>query len=307
MLTRFELTRAETITASIRADIDAICAIMPDPHPVHRQLGIGLDGPEELVEIVASDAGLTASILRNVNSAAFSLAFPIVSVRHAITYLGVSMVKAMVAQAAVAQRITPGTPAQEAALRRVWTSACGASAIAQLLAQELGLSRPSVLATRALFSNLGDVALVVARPESASWYTPGFDIVDRLNHQQQAFGFNSAMVGAALADRWNLPTDISNAIRMGFDPLVIPEENPPADETHGDNLLLYLAARIGDRVSYMGLQDIADLDLSNNNDPDIFYLVNQLNRPDLSKVLALFEDVAFRRKANLIVQTLIGE
>lgn len=131
ILIRFELIHAEAISDSARAEIHAVCAVIPDPHPIHRKLGLGLDGPEELAEIVASDAGLTASILRNVNSAAFSLASPIVSVRHAITYLGVGMVKTLVAQAAVADRIAPGTPEQEEALSRVWTSACAASAIAQ--------------------------------------------------------------------------------------------------------------------------------------------------------------------------------
>lgn len=294
ILIRFELIHAEAISDSARAEIHAVCAVIPDPHPIHRKLGLGLDGPEELAEIVASDAGLTASILRNVNSAAFSLASPIVSVRHAITYLGVGMVKTLVAQAAVADRISPGTPEQEEALSRVWTSACAASAIAQLLAQEMSLKRPSVLATRALFSNLGDVALVMARPESASWYTPGFDIVERLSNQQHAFGLNSAMIGAALAEHWNLPADISNAILRGFDPLTRPEEHMLANEAHRDGLLLYLAARIGDRVSYSGLQDIAELDLRNSNDPDLFYLANHLDAADLSRVPALLEDATSR-------------
>ncbi len=305
ILANFELIRGENLSSSVRADIDAICAVMPEPHPIHRQLAIGLESPEELAEIVASDAGLTASILRNVNSAAFSLASPIVSVRHAITYLGVSMVKALVSQAAVAQRVAPGTNEQEAALSRVWTSSCAASAIAQLLGQEMGVKRPSVLATRALFSNLGDVALVMARPESSSWYTHGIDIVARLSRQQQAFGLNTAMVGAALADRWNLPTDISTAIQRAYIPLESrPEKNPPADEMRRDNVLLYLAGRIADRVSYMGLQDIADLNLRNTTDPDIFYLVNHLDAADLSRVPVLLEDASFRRKANRVVQAL---
>lgn len=304
-LSNLKLLHSEDISDSIRADIDAVCAIMPDPHPIHRQLASGLDGPEELAEIVASDAGLTASLLRNVNSAAFSLASPIVSVRHAITYLGISTVTGLVAQAAVAQRAEPATPEQQAALTRIWTSGCAASAVAQLLAQELGLTRPSVLATRALFLNLGDVALVMARPGSVEWYEPGSNIVERISSQQSAIGMNTAIVGARLTQHWNLPDDISSAIQNGFTPLMTPpEEHPMEGEARQGNVLLYLAARIGDRVSYLGAQDVSDLDLRNSPAPDLFYLAGHLDAAGLSKVSALLEDAAFQRKTNRIIRTL---
>ncbi|TCO69335.1 HDOD domain-containing protein [Chromatocurvus halotolerans] len=305
MLGTLRLLGGDDISDRIRADIDAVCGVMPDPHPIHRQLASGLDSPEELAEIVASDAGLTASLLRNVNSAAFSLASPIISIRHAITYLGMSTVKGLVAQAAVAQQVESLTPEQQAALTRIWTSGCAASAVTQLLAQELGLTRPSVLATRALFLNLGDVALVMVRPSSVEWYAPGSNIVERICSQQNTIGMNTAMVGARLAQRWNLPDDISKAIQDGFTPLVTAsEEYPMQEEARQDNVILYLAARIGDRVSYLGIQDVSDLDLRDCSSPDLFYLAGHLNATGLTKVFSLLEDATFRRKANRIIQTL---
>lgn len=304
MLSSLRLLSGDDISDRIRADIDAVCGVMPDPHPIHRQLASGLDSPEELAEIVASDAGLSASLLRIVNSAAFSLASPIVSVRHAITYLGMSTVKGLVAQAAVVQQAETLTPEQRDALTRIWTSGCAASAMTQLLAQELGLTRPSVLATRALFLNLGDVALVMDRPSSVEWYAPGSNIVERTCSQQNAIGMNTAMVGARLAQRWSLPDDISNAIKNSFMPLVTPPaEYPIQEEARQDTVILYLAARIGDRVSYHGIRDVSDLDLHDCSASDLFYLAGHLDASGLSKAFILIEDATFRRKANRIIQT----
>jgi len=74
---------------------------------------------------------------------------------------------------------------------------------------------------------------------------------------------------------------------------------------HRDNVLFYLAGRIADHVPYMGLQDIADLNLRSTTDSEIFYLVNHLNAADLSRVPALLEDASFRRKVNRVVQALV--
>lgn len=304
-LAALDLVRAADIDDAVQAKIEGVCAAMADPHPVHSKLAGGLDTPEELMDVVASDAGLTASILRTVNSAAFSLTSPITSVQHAITYLGVSVVKGLVAQAAVAERVTEGTPQQQEALTRIWRSACAASAAAQALGQELGLARPSVLATKSLFFNLGDVAIVTADPEAAAWYQDGVSIVERIQGQQQAGYGNTAIVGAQLSRRWNLPDDIAAAIEDGFIPLVTPPTNHPmtGDELR-QNILVYLAGRIGDRVTYRGLRDVADLELRATEEPGLFYLAGHLEAAGMARVPMLLQEPAFRRKINRLLQTL---
>lgn len=303
----FHLIMQSEIDDAARSRIELVCTNMPEPHPVQRQLAGGLDSPDALIEAVASDAGLTASILRTVNSAAFSLASPITSVQHAITYLGVSVVKGLVAQAAIAERLDEGTPEQQAALSRIWKSACTASALAQMLGQELGVQRPSVLATKALFFNLGDVALAMSIEESPTWYTDGVSIVQRVAAQQQACSANAAIVGSMLAGLWHLPDDIANAIEFGLLPLVTSAEaHPMQGEARRDNVLMYLAGRIGDRVTYRGLRDIAELNLVDSEESGLFYLPDHLNAAGLSRVPQLLQDPAFRRKANRVLATLNG-
>ncbi|EED32358.1 putative signal transduction protein [gamma proteobacterium NOR5-3] len=303
----FHLIMQSEMDDAARERIKSICTNMPEPHPVQRQLANGLDTPDDLMEAVASDAGLTASILRTVNSAAFSLASPITSVQHAITYLGVSVVKGLVAQAAVAEQVDDVTPSQQAALSRIWKSACTASALAQMLGQELGVERPSVLATKALFFNLGDVALAMSIEESAAWYKDGVSIVERVAAQQQACSANAAIVGSMLADLWHLPQDIVDAIESGLLPLVTTAaDHPMQGDARRDNVLVYLAGRIGDRVTYRGLRDIAELNVVDSEESGLFYLPEHLNGAGLGRIPQLLQDPAFRRKANRALATLNG-
>ena len=304
-LNDFELARLDTLDSHAKAQVARICDAMPAPSPITRQLATGLDTPEALKEAVVSDVGLTAAILRAVNSAAFALASPITSVQHAITYLGVMVVKGLVAQAALATDVESGTPEQSAALRRVWRSAFFASAFAQILAQELGEERPSVLATKSLFFNLGDVALLSGVEIAWEWYGEGVTLVDRIRAQQAACGGNTAIVGAELATLWNLPEDLAEAIEQGYVLLATPpEEHVMEAQALRENLIVYLAGRFGDRVAYFGLRDLADLAVEDSDDPSLFFLPAHLQSTGLERVMGVLADPAFRRKANHFISTI---
>ena len=184
-------------------------------------------------------------------------------------------------------------------------TACAASAVAQALGQELGVPRPSVLATKSLFFNLGDVAIVSAEPAAVAWYRDGVSIVERVQAQQEAGFGNTAIVGAELSRRWNLPQDIASAIEHGFIPLVTPPaEHPMSGDDLRQNVLVYLAGRIGDRVTYRGLRDVGELELRGTQEPGLFYLAAYLEAADMERVLNLLQEPNFRRKINRLLQTL---
>lgn len=304
-LAGLHLLKAEDVDEASWVRIARVCEGMGDPHPVHTRLAGGLDSPEELREVVSADGGLTASILKTVNSAAFALASPITSVQHAVTYLGVGVVRGLVVRAALAEREETGTPEQQATLASIWKSACSGSAFAQLIGQELALPRPSVLATKSLFFNLGDVAIARSVAGAHEWFTPDVDVIERIDAEQRALGANTAITGAALARHWNLPEDLADAIEEGYLPLVLrPGEHPMKGEDYQQNVLMYLAGQIGDRITYRGLRDIAELELEDTEDPALYHLAGHLDAAGLKRVIPLLRDAAFRRKANRLIATL---
>lgn len=296
------LTRSDLDTTA-RETMQRICHDLDEPDPVQRRLATGLDDPDELISVVGSDAGLSADVLRTVNSAAFALVAPITSVPQAVNYLGVNIVKGLVLRATLRRAASDSDPAQAAALQCIWQSACAASAMVRLLALELGMARPSVLATEALFFNVGDVALVHGVPGATDWYREGLSIVERIGRQQAECGLNASVLGASLVRQWQLPASIGDAVEYAYLPLAMEAaDHPMTGEPRRENVLRFLGSRIGDRVTYHGLRDIAELDLVPGTEPGLYRLGAHLDAAGLGRVRELIGAPGFRRKANRLLE-----
>lgn len=301
----FNLFSIDNIDLRERQAIQAICESMPPPHPIQSQLVGGLDTPEELKETVVLDAGLTAAVLRTVNSAAFGLASPITSVQHAITYLGVTAVKGLVTQAAFSERSPSGTPQQQASLDKIWKAARYSGAFAQMIGQEFALPRLSVVATSALLANLGDVALATTTLNSLDDYEDGSTLLSRAKRQQAKLGFNSFIIGSALARHWGLPPELALSIASsGLLLTTAPQNYPLPKETLLQSLVIYTACRIGDAITYRKIDDIDDFGADDTSNADLFFWHQYLAISGLSRIKDLFNDAGFRRKANRLINTL---
>ena len=285
------LVLEEHLTEVEQEDIRAIVATIPQPPPLVSRLTNGLDEPEELRDAILSSPTLSADVLRVVNSAAFALNSPISSIEHAVTYLGTNMVKGLVVQSVVSQVLTFTTDVQKAAYMRVWRSSYIASATAQVFAEALGLERPSIYATRALLVGVGDLALMSTRPDLASIYAPKTTLLSRVEDQQREIMGNSAVLSALLAREWALPEDLYQALRYCLTPLTwSPDESERDTEQQRDDALLYFACRVGDAVAYGGLRDLADVNVLDEENPDVFYLPDYLRRLDLGGLIGVLRD-----------------
>ena len=304
-LLEFQLKLADDLELAERQTVEKLVKAMPAPHPIQMRLVGGLDTPEELIDTVVADAGLTASVLRTVNSAAFSLSAPITSVQHAITYLGVTVVKGLVAQAAFSERAPEVSPAQQARLDKIWKSARCASAIAQLLGQEFSVPSLSVVSTNALFANLGDVAFASHEDGELLPLVEGATVFERVEVQQRELGLNTFIVGGALAQYWGLPKTLAAGIARAGLPLTVP---PAESRLKGDllthNLIIYLAGRMGDAIAYEGLSDVADFALEDSERIERFYLADYFKGTPLSRLPDLLKEPGFRRKINRLILTL---
>jgi HD-like signal output (HDOD) protein len=285
-------------------DIGEIVDELQQPPPLVDRLTSGLNDPEDLREAILSSPSLSADVLRVVNSAAFVLSSPISSIEHAVTYLGTTMVKGLVLQSAVTQVMEFQNDVQKAAYMRIWRSSYIASAAAEAYARLLDLDEPSLYATRALLLNIGDLALISSRPELAAIYAPKSTLLSRVETQQREILANTAVISAILAKRWGLPADLYDALRHSLTPLTwAPADNQRDEEAQRDDVILYLAARIGDAVAYGGVSDLADLDLPVGETEDLFFLGEYLRRLDLRELLSAFEDRKYGARVQRIITT----
>lgn len=301
-LADFFLVFEEHLTEVEKEDVDHIVARLRKPPALLERVSRGLDDPEELTEAVTSDPTLSADVLRTVNSAAFHLAAPISSIQHAVTYLGTNMVKGLVLQATVGQLLELESPAQHTAYMRLWRASYIASAVAQELGKAVGSEDPSVLATRALLANIGDLALVSARADLASLYAAHAPLFDRVAGQQEAIVANSAIIGATLARRWALPADLEHSLRYQLVPMAWPPER--FGETgldSGEQVLVWFAMLVGDATSFGASRNLADFAIDRPDALEYVYLPAYLRASGHRDLPALLQDPDTRGKLQRVI------
>jgi HD-like signal output (HDOD) protein len=169
--------------------------------------------PREFAEIIEKDQGLTAKVLRLVNSAFYSLRIPVVSLRQASSLLGTKTLKSLALSVSVMQvfKRTCGGFDPMGFWRHAVAVAAGARKLGALLlpGQEEDLYVAGLLhdvGVALLVQYLADeygVVLRMARSDSR-----------RLSEvEEEMLGVTHAEVGYALASRWRLPPLVCECIR----------------------------------------------------------------------------------------------
>jgi len=150
----------------------------------------------------------------------FNLSREIISVQHAITFLGANLVRDIAVRHSMVIPSDTRDLTAERIYQGLWRDSYLASGITLVLAQRLGMPSPSILATQALLFRLGDIVLVSHHPQMAGLYQADPDLIALVDQTQQRFGFNSAMIGAHLAQVWGLPPQLHTLLRCSLAPLV---------------------------------------------------------------------------------------
>ncbi|MGA2583150.1 MAG: HDOD domain-containing protein [Tepidisphaeraceae bacterium] len=168
-----------------------------------------------VANIAANDPSLAASLLRTVNSAAFGLPNKINSVSQAVSYLGFGSVRSLVVQMRL-ERMLPQRNAQAAAeAEDLWAHALAVSYIASALAERMPDVDRGFIATLGLLHDIGRMAMLSQFPDRAAKLRAAKIVEDETCLQREAriFGADHAAIGAMLGNRWQLPADLTLAIR----------------------------------------------------------------------------------------------
>lgn len=181
---------------------------------------------KQLAEIVGSDVGLAASVIKVANSPYFGFGKKVRSVQEALLVLGLKVIVRTIAGLAL-QRTFPHVPN----LERFWDASACTARVSGWLAQNLN-GRAKVRAddayTFGLFRDCGVPVLMIPFPEyqgvlkaANAEAAASFTAVE-----DRALSINHAIVGAELAEDWLLPEEIHTAIRHHHDAGVIEDDGP---------------------------------------------------------------------------------
>lgn len=188
-------------------------ALQPLPAVAARILQIVGDdrlSAPELATAIASEPALTARILRLANSAYYGFPRRITTVRDAVVLLGFRTIRSTALASSVMETLRGhGDLDQE----RFWRFAVTVGALAELLAKARRQHLDEAF-TAGVLHNIGRLALDQHRPGAlaAAREMAASDGITVSRAEETILGFTDAELGAALAEHWNFPARLCDAI-----------------------------------------------------------------------------------------------
>jgi putative nucleotidyltransferase with HDIG domain len=174
--------------------------------------------------VIRSDPGLTAAILRTVNSAAFGVRRSVSTVRHAAMLLGNKRLAEIALGTAFSETLPIELVGYGVTAAGFWDHCNAVAAIAESLARETQGPEPEEIYTAGLLHDIGKLVIATHLNEHLqevlAGLRAGLPLVDA---ERAILGLDHSDVGAALAERWALPPRITDAIRWHHRPETVPD------------------------------------------------------------------------------------
>ena len=198
---------------------------LPSMPEAFRELEQALSDPEvsahKLGDIIQRDPGMTAKLLKIVNSAFFGLRRTISSAQEAVTYLGQETIKGLVLANAIFERAEP-LATRGLSLEDLWRHTLATATAAKRIALDQGVDR---LQAEDIFVGgiLEDVGVLVLATNFPEAYDRALDIL-RLEEvalatvEQEEFAMTHAEVGAYLLGLWGIPAPIVRIVSLHHSP-----------------------------------------------------------------------------------------
>ena len=207
--------------STVSDELLELCERMPAfPASVQQVISLTSDinsSPKELVRVIDHDPVLTMKILKVANSAYFGLSKPIVSINHAVVYLGLNTVKhvalAIAAIGSLPKENDAGYDMDDFLLHSL-TTAVVTRSLARTLRIPEGDAANFFVA--GLLHDIGQVVFAQFKPKEFSQaLQESWSMKVPLHEREIAlFGHDHSELGAVLCQTWSFPDPLVTAIRM---------------------------------------------------------------------------------------------
>ena len=226
---RYRSTTDELMNGPIVEDVArGLEKIPPLPRALHmilRELNDVGSTAKSVAGIVGTEQVLSAALLRVVNSAASGLRREILTVDQAVTYLGFSTVRSLVVRLQMGSLMPSRSAGGAYDAEKLWMHSVAVSQFAEHLASRVRNVDPWLCSTVGLLHDIGKLAINSQFPQQVKKLWEKSDRADEsfLARERRLFGADHAFLGAYLTSRWQLPTELTEAIRL---------HHLPSDQSH---------------------------------------------------------------------------
>ena len=200
----------------------------------------------DIINLVKTDANLTAHVLKTVNSAAFSLINKVTSIDRAVSYLGERVIVGIAIGDCAGKLFNKDLDGYESSGGSLWKHDLRTAIAAREVAVESGSDiSPELAFTAGLLHDIGKSLisdyLKGTVPEAVAMISAE-DSQDYLAAEEQLIGFDHTVAGYELARAWKLPDELAECIRYHHEPQKAAEEFRP----------LVYAVHLGDNIAMLG-------------------------------------------------------
>lgn len=180
--------------------------------------------PADLAEVILYDAGLSARLLRLVNSAYYARPRPVETVTQAISMIGFRPLRDLIL-ATFAVELFRGLPPERVNMERFWFHGVATGIAARELAKRCGLRDGERLFLAGLLHSIGKLVFF---SQCGDDYAEVLRLVDEegvdvIVAEERVFGFNFAALGSELLHSWRFPESIWKAVAFQLDPDSAPD------------------------------------------------------------------------------------
>ena len=205
------------------ADILKGSVTVASPPVVYEKLVKVINNPRsssgDVANVISEDAGLTARLLKIVNSAFFSFPRRIETVTHAVTVVGTSQIRDL-ALATSVMTLFRDVPKDLVDMQRFWHHSLAVGVTARVIAAQRREDNVERFFVAGLLHDLGRLLMfmragaeqgeAVAKSEATG--TPLYKT------EREVLGFSHTQVGSALLDQWNFPGAFREAVAYHHQP-----------------------------------------------------------------------------------------
>ncbi len=244
---------------------------LPTLPAVLEELNLLLEDPEvsteQIAKVISRDQVLSAKVLKMVNSPIYGFPRRIGTIQHALVLLGFNVVRGLIISTSVFD-------AMNTSMSGLWEHSIACAVVCSRIAARLGKKDPEEYSLGGLLHDLGKVIVAIQLPEMKKQID---DLVakDNLNYLQaekEVLGFGHDRINAWIADHWNLPVRLKDALAYHHRPLSAEFYPDMAQIVHladflvrifelgygGDDQSAYLQEGVLEALG-LGLSDLEDL------------------------------------------------
>ncbi|NCC23933.1 MAG: HDOD domain-containing protein [Deltaproteobacteria bacterium] len=243
-----ELVRHETELASFPDVYFKIKEILDSP----------TSSAADIAKVVASDVGLSAKLLRLVNSSLFSFSSKIDSVTHAVSLIGTREL-ATLALGISTINFFKDIPPELIDMKVFWRHSLSCGVFGKLIAGQIPEFKADKFFTAGLLHDCGRLIMYKNMPYASvqALLSARTEMLPLVDAEQQILGFNHTEVARKLMETWSFPSNLTTIIGGHHDPMASDEPRETAVITLADILANAAAISSGGTFVLPALPDDA--------------------------------------------------